>query len=190
MLREGCQELRVTDVRWPGAYNSPSTRLKRTEVTMKRIALFILACIWGALLAVAESKAQSVFEIRLVAEAAAEDTERMVFEAPMGEVLHVHKAVLLDQTAIASAAVEKYEIRPGDPEIHLSIRFSESGSKRLAEVTGQHRNERLAFLIDGAVVMAPVILTPIYDGNVMISGRYSEQEVTALANKINAALKR
>lgn len=155
---------------------------------MKQILVFILACLCGASLFAAGSK--PAFQIRLVAEASAEDTERMFFEAPMGEVLHVRKDVLLDHTAIASASVEKVEIRPGAPEVYLSILFTEAGSKRLAEVTREHLNERIACIVDGVVLMAPVIVTPIHEGKVMISGKHSEQEFAALAARINAASKR
>jgi len=68
------------------------------------------------------------------------------------------------------------------------ITFNAEGREAFAEATREQVGRRLAILIEGEVVLAPVIMTPLLDGKVVITGNYSEAETEALAAKLQAAM--
>ena len=107
--------------------------------------------------------------------------------ATSSEKLVVQKKVLLDQTALKSAEVitNKFD---ENPEIRIVL--TAEGQKRFAEVTRQNIHNRLAIVIDGKLVTAPVIQSEIPSGMFQITGNYTEQEAEELAKKINDAVKR
>ena len=134
---------------------------------------------------------KSVFQVRLVLDTPTDDSEPMTNEWQAAstartrtkEVLQLQKTVLLDQSALKSAKVVKDAL--GLPQI--DIRFTDAGRKRFAEITRQHLHERLAMVIDGKLLSAPVIQSEIPSGEAIITGNFSEAEANALAAKINAA---
>ena len=141
--------------------------------------------------AVAPAKAP-IFQMRLALDAPSDDSELMTNVSQIGltgnrhtaEVLNLQKTVLLDETALKSAKLVKNQ--QGLPQIN--IRFTEAGRKQFAEVTRQHLHQRLAIVIDGKLVEAPVIQSEIPSGEAIITGSFSEAEAKALTAKINAAI--
>jgi outer membrane protein assembly factor BamB len=135
----------------------------------------------------------SVFQVRLVAQAPAEDADRMTLVQPsrdpgqtQEEVLHVKKEVLLDGSAVKSASVKA----GGSFGPTIVIDFTDDGRKRFAEITRQNIGKRLALIIDGRVCSAPVFRSEISGGAAHVWGLFSEQEAKDLAAKINKALVR
>ena len=127
------------------------------------------------------------FQLQLVLDQPGDDTEQKTNNATGagGETLHVQKTPLMDYTAISSAAVTR-NASSGAPVI--SVEFSEEGKELFAAITKENINKRLAIVLDGQVYSAPVIRTEISGGQAQISGSFTEEEATALAAKINAAL--
>ncbi len=109
-----------------------------------------------------------------------------------GEILWVSKEVLLDQNDLQTTAVvtstPALSNVPGRPEIEVT--FTPNGRRQFADVTRQSINKRLAIIINGQVVSAPVIKSEISGGTAMISGDFSPSEAKELSNSINKALKR
>jgi preprotein translocase subunit SecD len=133
----------------------------------------------------------ATFQMHLVLDAPSSDSTEMSIvykpERPTRkQVLNVQNTVLLDQTALKSAKVEKDNL--GQPQI--AITFTENGRKRFAEVTRQSVGKRLAIVIDGQLYSAPVIRTEIPGGKAEIVGDFSEQEAQELVAKINSSLSR
>ncbi len=133
------------------------------------------------------------FQIRLVVDGPADDAEKMIDQSinqatdqVYSQVLFVQKAILLDQTAIQSAQVEK------DALGHrvIDITFTDAGRKQFAQITREHLHQRLAIVIDGKVATAPVIQSEISGGTCQITGSFSEAEAQALTAKINEAIAR
>ncbi len=60
----------------------------------------------------------------------------------------------------------------------VNLRFDSAGAKQFGDITQAHVGERLAILLDGKVVSAPNLNSPIYGGNAQISGG-SFNQVTA-----------
>lgn len=66
----------------------------------------------------------------------------------------------------------------------IELTFSSSGKSKFASVTRQNLNRQLAIVVDGQVLMAPKILEKIEDGTVLITGRFSKEEIEEIIRKI------
>jgi preprotein translocase subunit SecD len=159
---------------------------------MKKLGSLILACFLAFAAIAADSSVPPVFQMRLVLDAPAADSEPMALITNTGNnhtltnVLNIQKTVLLDQTALASAKVDTD--RFGQPQI--AIAFTHDGGTRFAEVTGQNVGKRLAIIINGQLYSAPVINMPVTGGKATISGNFSKREANNLAKKISDVLKK
>lgn len=129
-----------------------------------------------------------MFQVRLVSDGAnSETTELPVIglseEKPSGnELVHLEKEVLMDGTAIrwVSASSDRHT---GMAALHL--RFTEEGAVRLGELTAQHIGRRMALLLNGKVIIAPLIQQPIREGRAVIAGDFSSAEASAAAREVN-----
>ena len=165
-----------------------------TFINMKVLSILLSITLAVLTLAGAELAKSSLFQIRLIQDSAQADTEEMIIthsikdqKRTVQEIVHVQKAPLLDQVAVASASVQKNVIT-GNPQIEVA--FTKEGRKLFAEVTRQNVGRRLAIVVNGCLLASPKIMTEISGGKALISGRFSEQEAAKLAAKINVAVKR
>ncbi|MBZ0118984.1 MAG: hypothetical protein K8H88_18455 [Sandaracinaceae bacterium] len=99
----------------------------------------------------------TTLEVRLVAEGESGTEARRFFGE---EVLRVESEVLLDATLVREAQLESF---PDDTR-HIVLYFDEPGRARLTAITREHAGRRLAFLVDGRIVIAPSIRAEIADG--------------------------
>lgn len=63
----------------------------------------------------------------------------------------------------------------------IEITFTEEGAKTFSDLTAQNIGKPLAIVIDGKVILAPVIRARIEGGKASISGNYSKIEAHAIA---------
>ena len=70
-------------------------------------------------------------------------------------------------------------------EIVVLIDFDGEGSRKFAQITGNHIGEHLAILLDDKVQSAPVINSQIF-GTAMIEGNFSFEEANYLSNILKA----
>ena len=140
-------------------------------------------------LAAAES-AKSPFQIRLVQDTAAKDTEEMtdIFTSSRNQkverILHVQKRPLIDHTAIASARLGEY---PALGRPLIDITFTEKGRETFAEVTRKYKGRQLAIVIEGRLISAPKVAEEISAGRIHVGVSVSEKEARELATRINAS---
>jgi preprotein translocase subunit SecD len=66
------------------------------------------------------------------------------------------------------------------------VTFTPAGRTRLAEFTRNHLKERLAIVVDGRVLLAPVIENEIAHGAVLITGAFTAQEFERIAKAIRS----
>jgi len=92
--------------------------------------------------------------------------------------------------SIRSARVARDPV-VGSPEILFDL--TSEGATVFGEVTTKHVGQRLAIVLDGEVISAPTIETPILGGSGQIRGSFTEREAfelaTALENPLEAPLK-
>ncbi len=169
---------------------------------LKRGWLLLFACLVVSALIAASAVSAPVFEMRLVVAdgpqtAPPQAAERM--ELPVTnsatrqitrQIFWISKTVLMDQNDLQTSTVVTSSPAtsnvPGRPEIEVI--FTPKGRTRLTEITRHNLNKRLAIIIDGRLMSAPVIKSEISGGKAMISGDFTAQEATALSNLINSAL--
>ena len=139
----------------------------------------------------ADSAKPSVFQMRLVVESPSADSEQLICQKTNNETgrvttekLNVEKKVLLDQTALESAVVSP----SGHGYSQIDFSLTPDGKEQFAEVTGRNTGRRLAIVIDGQLITAPVIQAQITGGKGQITGNFTEQEAKDLAAKINKAI--
>jgi len=94
---------------------------------------------------------------------------------PEGGPLFLGPEVLLANADIKDVAVEKRNVGYG-----VMLYFSPAGASRLSAFTTSHNGERLAVLIDGKVVIAPVVHGVIRESAVIEHG-FSEAEAQRIA---------
>lgn len=118
--------------------------------------------------------------------------EAMAGNVPEGYRLYPYngESLLLKEDAVLTGKHIKDAHVRFDPErFHLpyvALSFDKEGAKKFAEVTRAHVGERLAILLDGKVKSAPVIKTPILDGNCVIEGDFTLTEANDLAIVLRA----
>lgn len=69
--------------------------------------------------------------------------------------------------------------RPG-----VEVLFTEEGSRKFAEITGANVNKRMAILVDGKLVTAPLIRAKISGGRAIINGIFTHEEAERIARGI------
>lgn len=110
----------------------------------------------------------SPWEIRAVLEEAKEGSEPLILQMDNAkpEVLHVDQKVLLNADAIESTAIKE----PIGDRWVLEMKLTPAGKTQFSSITREHLQKRLAFLIDGEVVMAPKVVTVIDGGDLQVTG--------------------
>jgi len=71
----------------------------------------------------------------------------------------------------------------------VAMKLDGDGAKMFGDLTTQHVGERLAIMLDGDVQSAPSIRQPIYGGEAVITGRFSDEEARNLASVLENPLK-
>lgn len=90
--------------------------------------------------------------------------------------------VELDGTSVTSAHAD-FQAEYGSWVVN--VRFTSAGAAAFAQLTSAHINEQLAIIVDNVVVSAPTIQSAIPDGAVQISGTFTQDDATRLADSIN-----
>lgn len=99
------------------------------------------------------------------------------------QVLGVCTEVLLDESSVAAANVEPSPA--GDPQVTLQL--SATGKEAFARVTQNSVGKRLAIVLDGLVLSAPVVRTAITGGSAIISGAMTREDAETIAAQIRRA---
>jgi preprotein translocase subunit SecD len=89
--------------------------------------------------------------------------------------------VLLDGTKVESA---RAEFESTYATWIVTVHLTSQGATAFGQVTTDNVNGQLALVVDDVVVSAPTIQSPITGGDVQISGPFSQQDATLLANRI------
>jgi preprotein translocase subunit SecD len=134
-----------------------------------RCQIQILACLACAALAYGEATTQptrpSVLEVRAASNEPVESWTEM--KQPNGLSIFVSPTVVLSTPDFARAEPDKTP----DGEICVRLTLSEEAGKRFQDHTSRHLNEPVAILLDGEVLMAPMIRSPIGSEMVVSAGQ-------------------
>jgi SecDF, P1 head subdomain len=141
------------------------------------VAAFLGARMWSPF--VSDVQAAVRFEVRLAEEQPAPGLR----EAKIGDTgrsVYLHAETIVTNSDIASA-----QVVPGDApaEYRLDVKFTAGGAAKMRAATASHIGKPVAILLDGQVVMAPVVRTPIADA-AMVTGHFTRDQAEKLASGI------
>jgi hypothetical protein len=94
--------------------------------------------------------------------------------------VYLHDEVIVTNSDIALARVVPGR---GPSEYNVGIEFKESGAQKMRAATGNHIGKHVAILLDGQVVMAPVLRTPI-SASAVISGNFTRAQAERIVHGI------
>lgn len=67
----------------------------------------------------------------------------------------------------------------------IALEFNEQGAKLFAKMTKENIGKRIGIYLDGELQQAPVVQTEISDGNAIITGTYTPDEVKRIVRDLN-----
>ena len=150
----------------------------------------LITCLAAMILALspnapATAPAAQRVQFRLVAAEDDRDAEVVRLARPEADEIELRlvRDVVLDGSAIDRAQAER-DMTLG--QWTVSLTFTEAGSQRLFEVTRDNIDRRLAMVVDGLIVTAPTIRSPVR-GSAEITGGFDRARAEELAKAINAA---
>lgn len=103
---------------------------------------------------------------------------------PAGDTLN--KLVLEGKDIESATAVYSTASSASTPEYGVELNLKESGKQKFAEATGRLIGQPISIWMDETLISAPTVRNQINDGIAQITGQFTSQEATDLANKINA----
>ncbi len=126
---------------------------------------------------VADLVAAVRFEVRLAEDRPGPDLNAVMVD---NTTIYLHQESILTNADIADARVA-----PGDAANAYSVNltFNAEGAAKIARTSEAHIGQRLAILIDGAVVMAPVLKAPM-SRYAVITGHFTQAEAQRIVDGI------
>jgi preprotein translocase subunit SecD len=107
-------------------------------------------------------------------------TEILPSDSPGEPRLAVWKQVIVTDDDLAAA-------KPGFSQSGapiVNVRLNEAGTRRFATATRTSIGQRLAIVLDGHVLTAPTVMSPIEEGEIQISGHFTAAEARDLADML------
>ena len=94
-------------------------------------------------------------------------------------LVYLHPEIVVSNDDIAEASISQ----DGPAQFSINVRFLEPGTERLRQASAAHLGRPVAILIDGRVVMTPVVRAPIGEW-AMITGPFSKADAERIAEGI------
>src|SRR5262245_5910383 len=94
-----------------------------------------------------------------------------------GHLIYLHPEIVVSNDDIDESWV--YQVGPD--QFNVGVKLLPAGADRMRQATAMHVGRPVAILIDGSVVMAPVVRTPIGD-SAAITGKFTRAEAQRIAD--------
>lgn len=167
----------------PSADMARSAPRRRTLALVSASALVVLCLGWavasGWLPLTTPIAAQVRFEVRLAEQSPAAGLQ-VAKVADTGRLVYLHPELIVGNEDIAQTWV--VDATPG---FAVGVKLLAGGAGRMHHATASHVGRPVAILLDGIVVMAPTVRSPI-DDMAVITGDFTRDE----AERIAAGLER
>ena len=95
-------------------------------------------------------------------------------------VVYLHQEIIVTNDEIAQSSVVQ---GAGPSRFGINVQFNTAGTQKMRQATASHVGRPVAILIDGEVVAAPVLRSPI-STSAVISGNYTKAEAETIVNGI------
>ncbi len=108
----------------------------------------------------------------------------IVYKTPKGDTANT---ILLDGSDIKSAtAGVTSDENTSKQQYVVDLEFNEAGTQKFADATKKYLNKSISIWMDDEMLSAPTVNAEITGGKAQISGDFTSEKATSLANKINA----
>jgi len=151
---------------------------------LSAIVLLSLALVGANSRVQEKPQARVVIEFRLAESLPSDELQEAVLEGT-SEKLYLHKEVIIsNKDVVAAHPIPSFTPRSFDIEIELS----NEGAKRISKASTENIGKRIAVLIDGKVIVAPVLRSTISHKAVIAGSApsFTKEEAEGLARKIVA----
>jgi hypothetical protein len=148
-----------------------------TAALMVIAASFLGAVVWS--LFISDLQAAIRFEVRLAEDRPAPGL-RAAKVSDSDRTVYLHDEVIVTNSDIAAAQVVQGS-RPS--QYGVSVEFNASGAEKMRAATGNHIGKPVAILVDGQVVVAPVLRTPI-GASAVVNGNYTRTQAEKIVRGI------
>lgn len=111
-----------------------------------------------------------------------------VYKTPKGET----ETILMDGSAVESAQAgvitnnSGSNSTKGGSQYVVNLTLNSEGAEKFAEITSEYNGKTVSIWMDDVMLSAPTVQAVISDGKAQITGDFTAEEATSLANKINA----
>ena len=150
------------------------------------LAFAVLAVIFTtALMAAGLSAGQTkkhTLELRLASYQKVEGWEKIPGPGLLNTPVWISPEVVLTDRDVVRAYVD----RSPDGKPCVGLLFTEEGALKQARLTKSHIGDRVAIMLDGRVISAPMIAAEITGGRAMILGSFTEEEAGLIAKKLSS----
>lgn len=119
------------------------------------------------------------FEVRL-AEDRPSPGLREARVATSDRVVYLHQEIIVTNDDIEQSSVIQGD---GPSRFGVGVQFNAAGTQKMRQATANHVGRPVAILIDGEVVTAPVLRSPI-STSAVISGDFTKTEAERIVNGI------
>ena len=163
----------------PAASEAPPSRRRVVTlvITCVSVVLGIVALGYGMWGLGTPLSAAMRFEVRL----AEEQPVPGLLVAQIGtskNAIYLHPEIVVNNDDVAQSWISE-----DGPGFGVALQFVPSGAERMRAATASHVGRPMAVLIDGAVVMAPIVRAPIGD-LAMITGGFTREQAEKIADGI------
>lgn len=108
----------------------------------------------------------------------------VIYKTPAGETA---KNIVLEGKDIQSASAAMIDQdKNGQMDYVVDLELTPEGTTKFAEATGRLKDQTISIWMDNVMISYPKVNEQINDGKAVISGNFTAQTATALAEKINA----
>lgn len=150
------------------------------------VVIFLSWLSFSASLLFADEK--NTVEFRLAVDTPQEGYEEATL-SPGKQKIYLAPDVIISKKDIISVAVDKPKKKIIDvSELPMSpgiaVHLSKLAGERFKKFTGANLNKRVAIVVKGKVIFAPIIRVPISD-RIVISGSFSDDEVAEIVNAMS-----
>ncbi len=130
-----------------------------------------------------------------------ENAKKLIGETPLldfrlakpntEEILKANPQATLDDLFIPTELTGRYlsratvEFEQNTQAPLVGLEFNSEGADIFKKITGEHKGESLAIVLDGIVLSAPTIQGEIPNGKAQISGSFTIDQVKSLVNNLN-----
>jgi hypothetical protein len=95
-------------------------------------------------------------------------------------VVYLHQEIVVTNDDIAQSSVVQGD---GPSGFGVRVQFNAAGSEKMRQATASHLGRPMAVLIDGNLVMAPVVMAPV-SKSAVITGKFTKAEAERIVNGI------